>query len=206
MVIYLVRHGETDWNIEGRLQGREDIPLNENGVRQAYACAKALGQIPIDCILTSPLRRAKKTAEIIAGQISVSDVIVEEDLTERDFGELSGHPPRRGTIFQDFGAVKGMEALDHVTKRQMRVLDSYRKNAGLQHVLVVSHGAAINALLSSLSNGAIGTGKTVLKNTCINKLSCSGPEIAIDYYNVTPDELTAAENRKKIADTPEEPV
>jgi broad specificity phosphatase PhoE len=109
-----------------------------------------------------PAAAAKKTAEIIAGQIGVSDVIVEEDLTERDFGELSGHPPRHGTIFQNFGAVKGMEPLDCVSKRLMKVLDSYRKKTGLHHVLVVSHGAAINALLSSLSRGEIETGKTVL--------------------------------------------
>ena len=121
-------------------------------------------------------------------------------------GNCPGTRRNTRTIFQNFGEVKGMEPLDSVSRRLMKVLDSYRKKTGLHHVLVVSHGAAINALLSSLSRGEIGTGKTVLKNTCVNKLSCSDGTVAIDYYNVTPDRLTAAENGVHLHHEPEEPV
>ena len=60
MIIYLIRHGETDWNLQGRLQGREDIPLNKTGIQQAIACGKALQTIEFQSIQTSPLLRAKE--------------------------------------------------------------------------------------------------------------------------------------------------
>lgn len=66
MEICLVRHGETDWNKVGKIQGHTDIELNENGIRQAYACAEYLNNAPFELIITSPLKRAKQTAEIIA--------------------------------------------------------------------------------------------------------------------------------------------
>ena len=67
MKIYLIRHGETDWNLEQRLQGAMDIPLNENGIELARETARGLRDVPFDVIYTSPLRRARQTAEIIRG-------------------------------------------------------------------------------------------------------------------------------------------
>ena len=61
MMIYIVRHGETQWNADGRIQGRRDIELNENGRRQAEAAAEALRGKSFQALITSPLSRAKKT-------------------------------------------------------------------------------------------------------------------------------------------------
>ena len=85
MKIYLIRHGETDWNLQGRLQGREDIPLNQTGILQAEACGEALRAVRLDSIHTSPLMRAEETAEIIAAW-QQCPVIVNSELIERDYG------------------------------------------------------------------------------------------------------------------------
>ena len=85
MRIYLIRHGETDWNLEGKLQGREDIPLNDNGIQQAIICGQAFKGRKIKAILTSPLIRAKRTAEIIAEMSGIKKVIVEDGLIKMIF-------------------------------------------------------------------------------------------------------------------------
>jgi broad specificity phosphatase PhoE len=103
MVIYLIRHGETDWNRQNRLQGIEDIELNENGRRQSADCARAFIGIPVEKILTSPLKRAKATADIIAEMLHTDAAIVEPELTERDFGKLSGlsYEDRENALFPE---------------------------------------------------------------------------------------------------------
>ena len=65
MKLYIIRHGETAWNVEGRLQGQSDTELNENGVRLAKVTAEGLKNIPFDLGISSPLRRAKHTAELV---------------------------------------------------------------------------------------------------------------------------------------------
>lgn len=189
MIIYLVRHGETDWNRQNRLQGIEDIELNETGVRQSYECAEAFRNIPVDRILTSPLKRAKATAEIIAETLNTDPVTVEQDLTERDFGKLSGLTYEdRETLFAR-NEDPCMEPRETVILRFMNVLYRHIDEKAAESIIVVSHGAAINVILSHLSGGEIGTGKTVLKNTCISKLNCIGREIVIEFYNLAPGEF-----------------
>jgi broad specificity phosphatase PhoE len=189
MVIYLVRHGETDWNRQRRLQGTEDIPLNETGIAQSHACAAVFENIPVELILTSPLQRARVTADIIAGRLKNVPVIVEGGLTERDFGKLSGRPYEdRDTILAS-GEDLQMEPLEKLIERFMAVLDRYIKDGSYENILVVSHGATINAVLLHLSNGTVGTGKTILKNTCINKLRVQDGGIEIDFFNKTPEEF-----------------
>ena len=91
MRVYMVRHGETDWNLDGRVQGREDIPINNNGIKQAIDTAGAFHDKNIELIITSPLIRARKTAEIIADKLGGQvEVKVDDGLIERDFGIRSG--------------------------------------------------------------------------------------------------------------------
>jgi broad specificity phosphatase PhoE len=189
MVIYLVRHGETDWNLQNRLQGVEDIELNETGLLQSAECAGAFTGIAVECILSSPLKRAKKTADIIAEQLGVGPVIVERDLTERDFGRLSGLTLEERQALLDRGENTGAEPLETLIDRFVRVLDRYAGEATYKSMIVVSHGASINATLSHLSGGEIGTGKTILKNVCISKICYSGGQVEIAFYNLTPEEF-----------------
>lgn len=194
MVIYLIRHGETNWNRQNRLQGTEDIALNEKGLRQAVVCAEAFADVPVDCVVSSPLQRAKVTADIISVRTGVAPVIVEEGLTERDFGKLSGITLQdRKTMLAQDGAL-GMEPSEELTARLMRVLNRYLSENKHAAVIAVSHGASINAVLAHLTNGEIGTGKTTLKNTCISKLTVTDETFVIDFYNVTPDEFVQRKN------------
>ena len=89
MDIYLIRHGETDWNKMRRLQGVTDIPLNACGIELAEKTAEGLKNVPFDRIYTSPLIRAKKTAEIIRGDRPV-ELVVTDGLKEISFGEYEG--------------------------------------------------------------------------------------------------------------------
>lgn len=86
--ILLVRHGESEWNAVGRWQGQADPPLTDAGRRQAATAAGSLGTV--DAIVSSDLRRAQATAEIIADALGVGPVVVDARLRERDAGEWSG--------------------------------------------------------------------------------------------------------------------
>lgn len=92
MKIYLIRHGETDWNHINRFQGREDIELNAAGIAQAARCGQTLQGLGIEAVYTSPLKRAHCTGEEIAAQIGLSRDGVEpmQELIERDLGPFSG--------------------------------------------------------------------------------------------------------------------
>src|SRR3989338_4494032 len=87
--IYLIRHGTTDWNEAGRYQGSSDIPLNQKGLEESKKTGESLSKIPFNAIYSSPLIRARKTAEEIARHHSLPIVFVEE-LKERSYGELEG--------------------------------------------------------------------------------------------------------------------
>ena len=87
--IILIRHGETEWNVAEIFRGRTDVELNETGIRQAELLAEYLSKTKIDAIYSSPLRRALKTAEIIAGYHQL-DVDIDADLTDFNFGKWQG--------------------------------------------------------------------------------------------------------------------
>jgi len=150
MRFLLIRHGETDWNSIQRLQGREDIPLNAAGLRQAEICGTALKGMPIHTIITSPLCRAVKTAEIIAVHTG-GTVIVDDGLIERDYGSLSGKIPKCLDIFYPDENTEGIEPLKDISARFIRTLASHAGSCG-ETAAVVSHGGAINALLQELSS------------------------------------------------------
>lgn len=184
MYIYLVRHGETDWNSTGRVQGRENIELNARGICQAKCLAKAFEGVELDAVWSSPLNRAVKTAVMIADTKGLS-VQIEQDLIERDYGLLSGKAVKseeKQSLFMDLD-IPGMECMRDVTGRMLGVI---RRCAGRgdQRVLMVSHGAAINSVLAALSDGEIGSGKTWLVNACINVFACADGEIRIERYNL----------------------
>lgn len=88
-MIYVVRHGETEWNAINKVLGRTDIPLNEKGLEQAREVAASLKDLKIDVFLCSPLSRAKQTADAIANEIGVKYKI-DQRLIEQDFGRFEG--------------------------------------------------------------------------------------------------------------------
>lgn len=86
--LLMIRHGQSEWNADGRWQGQADPPLTELGRAQAHHAARSLGTV--DAIVTSDLQRAAETAAIIADELGVGPLVVDEGLRERDAGEWSG--------------------------------------------------------------------------------------------------------------------
>jgi broad specificity phosphatase PhoE len=153
-VVGVLRHGQTDWNIDFRLQGVTDIPLNETGKTQAKDAATAIDANAWDLIITSPLSRARATAEIVADVNSLEQPIVEHLLLERSFGEAEGmaHEEWRAK-YADTNLVPGGETLAELEARAKRLLDYLSSEHRGKRVLAVSHGALIRKLLRIVSQG-----------------------------------------------------
>ncbi len=147
MEIFLARHGETDWNKNGRLMGQKDIPLNEAGISQAKKLKAKLSDIDFDCCYSSPLARAKETAEIICE--SKCPVLCDDNLKERFGGELEG------TVVDNWGdyiANTTTEPDAEILKRAKNFLEML-KNTNHRRVLIVSH----NGLLKNLRHCILGS-------------------------------------------------
>jgi uncharacterized phosphatase len=185
----IIRHGETDWNSSGRLQGCEDTELNDAGREQAGRLAGYFAREHWDCIITSPLKRASETAQIIGGNLSLQNIQIDPGLRERDYGSASGLlPEERHKRFPD-GVIPDQEEFEHLRSRAVATLnDIVERNRG-KRVIVVSHGAFTNSILYTISNGEFGSFKTRLKNGCINKIIYSNDKWSVEFYNKTPDEL-----------------
>lgn len=184
MNIYLIRHGQTKWNTLGKIQGREDIPLSEEGESQARSAAEILKGLKVTAILSSPLMRAKTTAGIFAEYIDAG-VTVDDRLIERDFGSASG---TQAFAFDPGGDMGDMEKLDDVSRRMIEAICEYAEISDGDFA-VFSHGASINAVLRTLSDWKIGSGKTRIQNTGICVLSYDGGKLSISDHNLSPTEF-----------------
>ena len=183
-VVCIVRHGETEWNAQGRLQGREDIELNDSGRKQAHIIAAYLSGEPWDIVVSSPLKRAHETAQIIASILSVSEIKVEDQMTERDYGEASGlWPEERRNRFPD--GIPGQEDFELLRQRAMSGLEKIVRDHIGKRIVVISHGALTNSILYTLSGGEFGSFKTRLKNGCINQITHHNGKWTVDFYNKT---------------------
>jgi uncharacterized phosphatase len=187
--ICIIRHGETEWNASGRLQGCEDIEINDLGRKQAIQVAQYLKNEPWDIIISSPLKRALETAQIIGRIVSVSDILVWDRLKERNYGEAAGLlPEERHQRFPD-GVVPGQEDFESLRVRAYEALCEMVRTYSGKKMLVVSHGAYTNSILYTLSHGTFGSFKTRLKNGCINLLQHNDQLWTVVFYNKTSDEL-----------------
>lgn len=153
--IWLLRHGQTDWNLEGRLQGRTDIPLNQAGIIGAHQAGILMVGQRLGRILSSPLQRAMTTAQIVAVSQGIT-AVADPRLIERDFGRLEGMM-RRDILHGDGSsdsfitaedAGGGAEPWSQVKARMKAAYDDLPDNRG--PVLIVSHMAALTALTEAL--------------------------------------------------------
>jgi probable phosphoglycerate mutase len=144
--LVLVRHGETEWNRLGRVQGRTDIPLNETGRAQARATAERLAGGRFDAVVSSPLSRAAETARIIADGLGVGHVELVDDLVERNYGEAEGMTG--ADIDARFGGVlEAQETREETIARAKPALLAIAEQHPDERVLVVSHGGVIGSLI-----------------------------------------------------------
>lgn len=181
--ICLVRHGETEWNRLGRLQGQTDVVLNETGKIQAKAVGEYLKQYEWSYVYSSPLRRANETARIIAKAIGLSVIKTDKAFMERNYGKAEGMTPEERTALFPDRKYPGQEDWYALRKR---VHNSVLKFANMhfdENIIIVSHGAAINSILYTLSDGEYGSGITKLQSACINMLDFNGEMLKIEFYN-----------------------
>lgn len=144
--VCLVRHGETDWNKAGKLQGRTDIPLNESGKLQAQACGNMLQQQNWDVIVTSPLSRAQDTAEIINTYLNLPLRVMPEFI-ERGFGDAESLTHIERTEKYPNKAYPNAESTEALNRRLVDGLKELNDDYPHQKVLLVTHGAAIHQIL-----------------------------------------------------------
>lgn len=146
--LYLVRHGETEWNRQRRIQGLTDIPLNATGREQARTTGMLLTRRPITRIVASPLSRARETAEIIAAQLGLREPELRDAFVERNYGEAEGLDFHEIDVRYPPGVeVPGRESREDVAARVIPALQSLAVEYPGEAIAVVSHGGAIRAAL-----------------------------------------------------------
>lgn len=163
MRLYLVRHGQTEWNVNGRAQGHTDIDLDEVGKEQARCLAQAFQEICVSKVVTSDLKRAYNTARAVH-EVSGGDFIVDPRLRERSFGEWEGlhfeEVLRRRTVFAEQGGdpfdhrPPGGESMQDVWDRISAIVDEI--DTASEALAIVTHGGSLSVLLAQLlrANGA----------------------------------------------------
>lgn len=158
---YLIRHGQTDWNVQKRIQGQLDIPLNTIGEKEARELAEKLRDIKFDLAFSSDLLRAKRTAEIIALEHQLA-VQTTKLLRERHFGTLEGQPS--AAFFTELKLLEKLsfeERMKHKLNKEYesdeefiaRVITFLRETAIAapgKHILVGTHGGTLRMLLMHL--------------------------------------------------------
>lgn len=155
-VLGLFRHGQTDWNIDLRLQGTADIPMNATGVEQVSRAAAVIARQSWDLILSSPLSRAKQSAEIIASELGVAEIKTHDLLLERAFGIGEGMLYEEwNSKYSHLDDIPGAESTKLITDRSQTLLDFVEQNFSGKKVLAVSHGALIRFVLHVVTDGEI---------------------------------------------------
>lgn len=184
--LYIVRHGETDWNKMGKYQGITDVPLNENGLNQAKACGEALKDITFDRILSSDLSRALVTAETIRGDRN-TPITVDKRLRELNFGDWEA------MLFSEIeerwpGLIDEMYLRPHLVKvpngesfkdlqdRAWTGLEEFLNgNDEEETLLIACHGGTIRTLLCKLLDISISHCWNFSQgNTAINRIFYNG--------------------------------
>jgi len=175
MKIYLLRHGETDWSKEGRLQGHTDIPMNENGIKQIEAVGDYFLQtrMKIDVVISGPLVRALRSAEIVAEKIGYSkdNIMIEQGFIERCFGSGEGLTQKERKIKFTERGCPNVESVEDLCERAGITIKKYVRQFFGETLLIAGHGSILKAVLTSVTdrrysynegNVALGTGELCL--------------------------------------------
>jgi len=176
-ILYVIRHGETDWNRDGRYQGQADIPLNDDGRRQSQAIGARMARVPLDAIYASDLCRAFATAEAVAaGRPIMTDV----RLREVNVGQVYGMTnPEIAAAFPDFWAAYqakpetvafpgGENALEVHQRAMAAVADICARHPGGK-VALVSHGGIVKVIVTEVLGMPLhARGRIVLENCSLS--------------------------------------
>ena len=187
MKLYIIRHGETDWNKQRRLQGQSDTELNEYGIKLAEITGKALKDVSFDHIFSSPLKRAYRTAEIIRGERTVP-IVTDDRLKEIGFGINEG--VNSELITADFHyffdapekyvPAEGGETYEELCTRSRDFIESVLIPLSIKEpdavVLVTAHGALNKSMMIYLNHLQIKNmwDGVFQKNCCVNIFDING--------------------------------
>ena len=185
--ICLIRHGQTNWNKKGLVQGITDNPLNEVGISQAKDAADYLltNDPTWDIILSSSLIRALDTANIIAKKLQYPKPIITNPMfMERRFGEAEGKVLDKAMYREIFAeTVIGLESLHDLQERGIKALKEVAQKYPGKRVIITTHSQFIKGVLSALDPTFDFT--MYLKNSSLNYFSVTEGQITILKYNVT---------------------
>lgn len=175
MKLYVVRHGQTEWNVLKKMQGSADIPLNERGIEQAEQTKLNLENKNFDVIFSSPLIRARQTAEVINSDRNLN-IIFDDRLRERDYGEFEG-TNKLSFDYNAFWAYNkniNYEKAENVQiffKRIYDFLDEIKDRYQNKNVLIVCHAGVIKAI-ECYANGMMSDeniGSYLPNNACVKE-------------------------------------
>ena len=195
-IIYITRHGETEWNAEGRIQGHTDVPLSERGREQARMLARRLAGVPIDAAYASDLSRAAETARVVVGERQ-APLTYTQDLREYNKGVFEGmtaaeYQQKFPHLFKasmendlDFAPPDG-ETIRETSHRLARVFQAVRRQHLDENVLVVGHGGSLRAgIVSLLELPLEANWKFVMHNCSLTVVHTYPDNCVMHLYNDT---------------------
>ena len=182
MKLYIIRHGQTDWNVQGRIQGRQDIPLNAAGRSQAQMLAKGMEKRPVTAIYSSPQLRAMETAMALAGNQGV-EVIPLPELVEIGYGDWEGRTAsdiltKERKLYEEWWqhpatvAPPGGETLNQVDARCKKAWERI-KGEIKGDTAVVAHGGTLAHFIVHLLEGQPDAAEIVVGNASITTIELS---------------------------------
>jgi len=149
MKIYIIRHGQTDWNLINKIQGQKDVSLNKSGIMQAEKVRDEIEKYDFDLIICSPLKRAKQTAEIINQNKNVQ-IIYDKALMERGLGDFEGtqsnfdeNPIYNLKLNLE---INNIEPAKKFYDRVLNLLNYIKNNLADKKILLVTHGGTVRAI------------------------------------------------------------
>lgn len=181
--IYLIRHGETDWNLEGRAQGRREVPLNETGREQAKVVGEFLDRFQLTSLISSDQSRAMETAEIIGRACGLS-VRSESAFRERDLGPFEGKTLaeiqiERHNDLATWEGIPGVEQDESVLRRVLPALyDAAHRESG--DVAIVTHGGVMKVIFNHIMEVQNRSRRFILHNGLVIILLWNGEQFYLD--------------------------
>lgn len=193
----MVRHGETDWNSIGRLQGRMNIELNDTGKQQAFESSQVLKDSEWDNLLTSPQMRAKQTALIINEVLNL-DFVEMDEFMEMYFGDGEGllieerlEKHGKNPIYPNQESVE--DFYKRIDDGLNTIIESYKG----KNVVLATHGKVLNYILESVSKGELESGNIGLINGSITTLIYDKGQWSIETFNEA-SHITAFSDKGRI--------
>lgn len=195
---FLLRHGETEWNRQRRIMGRRPVPLSERGRAQLSALAPHLVPLGVTRVFTSPLPRARSTAELIAREIGDVPIVDEDGLTEVDYADWAGKtfpdlvddPAYRAFRKDPLGTPfpGGGESLLQVRERVFAAMARVSAVADGQPAIVVSHGDPLRLILCGcLAMDVAQLRRIRVDNGALSAIELTGNWAEVKFVNMRPD-------------------